>query len=82
MPTIYNMSTSFKSLRTHSVTVWSNPNQLVQKKWGHKCKYGLLMGHFIYEIDKHDNSNKTNKKLEISRVICGVKLLEEKIEIK
>ena len=65
----------FINEKINTISVWTNPTQDIKDNF--ICKEKLMVYHFITEFEKTINGNKQSKRFEISRIICGTKILDE-----
>ena len=65
----------FINEKTNSISVWTHPTQEIKDTF--YCNKKLLVNHFVSEFEKTIDGKKKTKRLEISRIICGKKILDE-----
>ena len=72
--------TSFISEKTNTISIWTKGNKEIQKKYSF-CNNNVMLGSFIYYIEMIIDNKSIKKSLDITRLICGNKILEEDIKI-
>lgn len=72
--------TSFISEKTNTISIWTKGNKEIQQKYSF-CNNNVMIGSFIYHIEKIIDNKSIKKSLDITRLICGNKILEEDIKI-
>lgn len=65
----------FISEKINTISVWTNPTQEIKDSF--TCNKRLMINNFVSEFEKTINGKKLSKRLEISRVICDTKILNE-----
>lgn len=71
----------FKNEKISIISSWFIPDNNIKKKYVEICNNEILLGSFVYQIEKLYNNEKICKKIEINRIICGTNILKEDIII-
>ena len=71
---------NFINEKTNMISIWTKGNKELQQKYP-ICKNNIMLGNFIYQIEKIVNNKNIKKTLEITRIVCGNKILKEEIII-
>ena len=69
----------FKNEKINIISSWFKPNDNIKKQYIEICNNEILLGNFVYQIEKLYNNEKICKKIEINRIICGTNIIKEDI---
>ena len=70
----------FINEKTNTISVWTNPTKEISDKFS--CDQKIMVNYFISEFEKSVDGKKHTRRLEISRIFCGYKILEETTNFK
>ena len=71
----------FKNEKISMVSSWFKPDNNIKKKFREICNDEILLGNFVYQIEKIYKDKKICKRLQINRIICGIDIIKEDIII-
>lgn len=69
----------FKNEKISIISSWFKPDDSIKKQYIEICNDKILLGNFIYQIEKIYKDKKICKKIQINRVICGIDIIKEDI---
>lgn len=71
---------NFINEKINMISIWTKGNEEFQQKYP-ICKNNIMLGNFIFQIEKIVNNKSIKKTLEINRIVCANKILKEEIII-
>lgn len=71
----------FKNEKISMVSSWFKPNNNIKKQFREICNDEILLGNFVYQIEKIYKDKKICRKIQINRITCGTNIIKEDIII-
>lgn len=71
----------FKNEKISIISSWFKPDDCIKKQFIEICNDKILLGNFVYQIEKIYKDKKICKRLQINRLICGIDIIKEDIII-
>ena len=69
----------FKNEKISMVSSWFKPDNNIKKQFKEICNDEILLGNFVYQIEKIYKDKTICKSLQINRIICGTNIIKEDI---